>query len=81
MSEYYSEQTVKGRRGYTCHGCRKPIDKGALHVCVSIGTGDKHHTHRAHIDCHEAATGQPAPAHASAARERAAARRFFLRHG
>ena len=69
MSEYYSEHTVRGRATYTCHFCRRAIERGALHVTVSMGRKGDRHFHRAHLECHEAATGQPAPAHASASRQ------------
>lgn len=64
--DFYSERTVRGRRDYRCAFCREPIAKGSHHVCVSSCSAGEFHTHRAHLDCHESATGQPAPAHTSA---------------
>ncbi len=61
-SDFYSERTVKGRRDYSCQMCLRTIAKGAAHVSVSSCNGGKYHAHRAHVDCHEAATGQTAPA-------------------
>jgi hypothetical protein len=67
--DFYSERSGRGRREYRCQFCREAIAKGALHVCVSSGSAGQYHTHRAHTDCHEAASGQaaPAPAGVSAA--------------
>ena len=58
---FYSERTVQGRREYKCQFCPKPIAKGEAHVCVSSRDAGKIHGHRAHLVCHDAATGQPAP--------------------
>ncbi len=67
IANFYSEHTVKGRRAYPCNFCRRGILAGALHVTVSSCDGGVMHAHRAHIECHEAATGQPAPARATKA--------------
>lgn len=61
IGDFYSEHTVRGRREYRCQHCRDPIGKGSPHVAVSSCSGGVLHAHRAHIDCHETATGQPAP--------------------
>lgn len=63
--DFYSESTVRGRREYRCAHCPKPIAKGELHVSVSRCSCGEFSDWRAHTACHETATGQPAPAHAS----------------
>ncbi len=60
--DFYSEHTVRGRKAYVCQFCRQAIEKGAAHVSVSSRSAGDYHTHRAHLACHESATGQAAPA-------------------
>ncbi len=60
-SDFYSERTVRGRRQYRCQFCALAIAKASHHVCVSSCSTGKVHTHRAHLACHETATGQKAP--------------------
>lgn len=62
LRDFYSEHTVHGRRAYTCQFCPRPIEKGTLHVHVAHCTDGKVSGRRAHLECHEAATGQAAPA-------------------
>lgn len=64
--DFYSEHTVRGRREYRCQHCRRAIAKGELHVNATKRSSGEISSWRAHRACHEAATGQPAPAHASA---------------
>ncbi len=60
--DFYSEHTVRGRRDYRCQFCRQEIGKGVAHVSVSSSSSGLLRAHRAHVQCHENATGHPAPA-------------------
>lgn len=57
--DFYSEHVVKGRRPYHCVHCRQSILMGERHVSVSSCSCGEFASHRAHIACHEVATGRP----------------------
>jgi hypothetical protein len=64
---FYSEKTVKARNAYRCQFCGQQIARGVVHVHVSMEAAGDYHSHRAHCECHEAATGYRAELPATAA--------------
>lgn len=57
-ADFYSERLVHGRRAYECTHCRRPLEKGAQHVALTFCACGRYSSHRAHVGCHEAASGQ-----------------------
>lgn len=59
VRDFYSEHVVRGRRPHYCAHCRATILMGERHVQVSSCSCGSFSSHRAHVACHETATGRP----------------------